>query len=614
MPKYGIHSIVIKEAAAELQSSPHDSARKAADIIHNQMPSAVMGSIGPDIFFWGPDYEAVKKIYRLYENWKKLSDIYHKIVDPIEAVIDAVGEPVEEAVETLAPNTVQMIRHLLEEIDETADLFKSALGTNLFAGVIQGADILTDAAGLSSLSQEFFKMFEPKYHLNEDEKSWYWFEMLHYRRTGDFAANLVNGSSNRTERQKAFAFGYLSHIATDITGHPFINKVCGTSYRRNVQRHVTSENFMDVWKFKNNYNENINHTLFDRLGLPSLLPTDIGDLLFETFNSTYNGASIPDRLPGGYFTRAQIDETYDVFYKVLSFMKGQAVNRPEEPFSGVADILEDALGAFSAPPSPPSSFSSACSLGDILSFGLTADSRDCYDEFFEELDEWFDYLGELIKWGLETLRNLIDLLLAIFLSLPVTVLIAILYGIQIMCYNLYRSARSVLAINGFVYPEPDELETSIGRNMTTTFQCRAHNFKTFPSISTPQRSNVVCPVPQAEKPTTAANYAPFSNLITPDWFIRDVPLNEQLLAEYADSSTPEMTIGIEQTNQFGLGNATDLTAWLVRHANDPNNNANTKKTVFANWNLDADRGYGYLAWEGKVPHDAPYQVNQEKYV
>jgi len=83
--------------------------------------------------------------------------------------------------------------------------------------------------------------------LDKPQKEWHWFDMLHYRNTGDFARALINKATSN--EKKAFAFGYLSHIATDVVGHGYVNQVVGGPYRKNVQRHVVSESFMDSWKF-----------------------------------------------------------------------------------------------------------------------------------------------------------------------------------------------------------------------------------------------------------------------------------------------------------------------------------------------------------------------------
>ena len=484
MPKYGIHHIVLKEAASQLSALPDPGARSAGEVINAELPSAVIGSVGPDLFFWGPDYEIVQKIYRLHRTIEDVLSLYNSVVAPIRSVKDAVGEATEAVVGSLAPNTLELVKRLVEEVKQTASLFKSALGMNLLNGVLEGVNLVTNAAGLGSAAHGFFQTFVPDVHRNKPESEWYWFDMLHYRRSGFFAKGLVLGAV--TPREKAFAYGYLSHIAADVAGHPYVNTIVGAPYRMNVQRHVTAENFQDSWKYKRYYNgESINRTLLARMGIPERLPADVGDLLGRTFTGVYGGLPAdrrPRRLGGnGFYTRTQIDETYDVFYKVLALMAGMAVERPTEPFSGAADILADALDAFSPPPSPPDSPSSACSWTDILSFGLTERSRECYRNFFEELESWLDYLGELMAWTLQTLLNLIDLVLALLLSLPICVLLALLYGIQLLCYQAYRSARLALATCGFVMPEPDELDTSIGRNLITLADVCAENFKNFPS-------------------------------------------------------------------------------------------------------------------------------------
>jgi len=469
MPKYGIHHIVVKDALNQLAVSQDPNAVGAAQIFQAELPSAIIGSVGPDLFFWGPDYEIVDKLYRLYQNISDVVEVYNRIVEPIRQVGDAVGDVTEALVGTLAPNTIELIKHLIDEVKETAALFKTAVGTNLFSGVIQGVDLLTNAAGLGSLSHQFFQQFVPDVHNNDLENEWYWFDMLHYRYTGQFSANLIEAAAN--DRQKAFAYGYMSHIAADVVGHPYVNVIVGSPYRLNVQRHVTAENFQDVWKYNRYYGgESINQTLLARMGLPENLPTDIGDQLNLAFRATYDhleAARRPGRLGGnGFYTRAQIDDTYDVFYKILEMMQDMAVERPTEPFSGVMDILAGALDAFSPPPEPEEP-SSACSLKDIFSAGFTEKSRECYKNFFEEVADWLSYLGELLVWTIESIFNLIDLLLTTLLSLPIMVLLAILYGIQLLCYQAYRSARMALSTSGFVLPEPDELNTSIGQNLIT---------------------------------------------------------------------------------------------------------------------------------------------------
>ena len=53
-------------------------------------------------------------------------------------------------------------------------------------------------------------------------------DMLHYVRTGDFAANLVREAQNPNEY--AFALGALAHYTSDTLGHPAVNKATADEY------------------------------------------------------------------------------------------------------------------------------------------------------------------------------------------------------------------------------------------------------------------------------------------------------------------------------------------------------------------------------------------------
>ncbi|NUO00121.1 MAG: zinc dependent phospholipase C family protein [Saprospiraceae bacterium] len=609
MPKYGIHHIILKDAITELDAMGIPPATQAAEAMKMELPSSMLGAIGPDLFFWGPDYEVANKIYLLYKNIESVVDLYNGIVQPFRTIKEAVGEASEELVGTLAPSTLALIKQLIGEMKDTAGIFQSAIGTGIFAGILEGGDLLNNAAGVGSLSRNFFQMFVPEVQKNKHETEWYWFDMLHYRKTGEFAKNLVNDA--RTPRQKAYSFGYLSHIGADVTGHAYTNQVVGTVYRLNVHRHITSENFQDTWKYARYYNgESVNKTLFNRMGLPENLPEDIADLLYTSFHKTYADGDHPKRLAGdGFYTREQLDQTYQLFYEVFKLMDKLSVDRPEEPFSGVMDILSDALNQFSPPPSPPSA-SSACDWEDTLSFGLTENSRECYEGFFEEIDNWLDYIGELLKWSIETLRNLIDLVTALLLSLPISVLLAILYGIQLLCYQVYRYARLILATNGFVTPEPDELDNSIGRSLITLFQACSKDGK-FPSRGFPETNNLVCPAPQIEFPPTVPARHSYGIKSTPNLFIKEEQFSEKWLKIFAEAKSPEETTGLERS----IGNATDFSARMIAVANMlPDVGEEAKNILFTNWNLDADRGYGFKTWKGEIPQDEPFEVKNLRYL
>lgn len=606
MPKYGIHHIVMDRAMGNLMASGVNHSQVAANEIFAHRAMANLGAIGPDLFFWAPDYAVVDKTWTLYQNIEKIVDLYNEVVQPIRDIRDAVVEPVEDAVETLAPNTVNLIREAIERMQDTAELFKSTMATGLFAGIFHGFNFLSDTADLPHLSTALFDLFIPPVQHNKSEADWYWFDMLHYRQTATFAAALKQNA--HTEQQRAYAYSYLSHIATDVVGHPFVNQIVGGPYRMHPQRHVTVENYLDTWAFNRHFSLNVNHSLMGRLNLPEELPSEIGDQLYASFMAAYENVRRPD-----FLKRDQIDETYNVFYKVVDIMHKMVIERPEEPFSGVAEILNNALqDVLDPPPSPPDSPSSACSLGDIFSLWMTSDSRDCYKNFFDELADWFEYMGELLVWTFETLADLFDLLLTLLLSLPITVLLALLYGLQLLLFQVYQSMREMLALEGFLIPDPEMLNNSHGRNLTTTALCAAAPFK-YPLQHISSGSHLVCPPTGVEQPSTAANFNPSSVNINADHFIQDLPLDMRALRSYADAEAPNNTTSLER-DRLRIGNAIDLTSWMISVASNDRASAKELKILHTNWNLDSDRGYCYKTWRGHIPQNGNDTVTNEEYV
>jgi len=627
MPKYGIHHIVLSESIDQLLNSMNQADRSAGSDLKNNIDIAMLGAIGPDLFFWAPDYDLNKKIFTLYTNIEKILKIINdKIVEPIRKIKEAIVEPIENLVSSLAPNTFALVKILINEINDTTKLFISTWHTGLFAGVVVGAEKVTDIvsmfASIPIWSQELFQLFKPPLQDNEPECRWYWFDMLHYRNTGDFARNLVLNAT--TSSQRAYAYGYLSHIATDVIGHTFVNQIVGGPYRMHVQRHVTVENFMDSWKFKEKYNDTINKVLLDKLQIKETTMTaEIRDLIEKTFHDTYGNPILhPSRLPGeGFLSKEDIENTNEMFFDILNLMKNFYVAPPQEPFSGVGAILAKILSLhIKAPPSPPHTGSgSSCSAKDIFSVGFTSESRRCYGEIFKDLVNFAKYLGEMVLYLQGILLDLLDRLTALLGSLLISELLAILYGIQIILYNIYQTFRSVLALEGFIFPEPDDLNTSHGRNLATTFLCENGSFDYFPSQEDLTVSHLLCASrDKKELPSTRSGFFPRSHLITPNDFMENTnipsnpPFSQTNLEMYAKATTPLETKFIEGNNI--IGNAKDLAVWMIGIANDVAVNSNLKDIVFTNWNLDSDRGYGYKTWKGIIPNTANGTINNLRYV
>jgi hypothetical protein len=72
-------------------------------------------------------------------------------------------------------------------------------------------------------------------------------EFLRWHGTDTFAQNLQQ--SAKTDNDKAYTYGYFSHLASAVTGKPFVNNVVGGPYRTHWWRNRLVSNWVDAWTF-----------------------------------------------------------------------------------------------------------------------------------------------------------------------------------------------------------------------------------------------------------------------------------------------------------------------------------------------------------------------------
>jgi hypothetical protein len=73
------------------------------------------------------------------------------------------------------------------------------------------------------------------------------YEFLRWHRAGQFASNLTKLA--KTAPQKAFAQGWTCHYAASVTAEPFVNNIAGGPYRTHWWRNMLVQNFVDSWIF-----------------------------------------------------------------------------------------------------------------------------------------------------------------------------------------------------------------------------------------------------------------------------------------------------------------------------------------------------------------------------
>ncbi len=610
MPKYVVHVHVMEKASERLFQEQFMDARPMVD--HRDI--AVVGAIGPDLFFWAPDYEICRIMLRILEAYDEIRKLYDATIGKIADAIEAVEEAVEDMAERIAPHTASIVEAVIREAKETAEMFESTLKRGALAAALGLDDLVADLGDMPTVTKRIFDLFKPPLQDGKPEAQWYWFDMLHYRQTGDFARNLLENAT--TPMQKAYAYGYLTHIATDVVGHGYVNQVVGGPYRTHVQRHVTVENFIDAWAFREYYGGDISTGLVDMLSLPDQLPEEVVDLLCNAFRQTYRDKPHPALLPGdGFLTKEHIRQTYTLFKRVTELLEDH-IEPPEEPFTGVLDAVWEALkDAFKPPPEPPEVGDGDCGVLDYLSFGLTEKSRECYRSLVESIKEWLEYLAELMEWILEETLALFDFLLSSLLLLPAMAIIGILYLIQLGLYRLLLLIRDQLALHGLTYPSHGLLDTAHGRNLTTPYQC-GYSLELYPAVYSADENCLQCPSHGPERPQTLP--ASYQELASPQDFIEGAPVDLKALHSYANAQTPQETRNLYL--EFGgiaapgqqrfrqIASAVELAVWMIK---------NWKKNPDAttNWNLDSDRGYAYKQWTGRLPTSPPdHTVEGESYI
>jgi len=597
MPKYATHMLVMYKATEKLLKSKFAD----ATALKNRRDIAVIGAIGPDLFFWATDYELCKVLKDIFEAWDYIVGIYNDTIGKIVKAIEELGEAVEGAIEKVLPHTVEMIEVLINECKETFELFKKVVSQGALAALLGIDDLIGDMANIPTATHKIFDMFKPPLQEGKDETKWYWFDMLHYRYTGLFLKNLIENA--RTEAQKAYAYGYATHIATDLIGHGYVNQIVGGPYRTQVQRHSLVEYFIDAWVFREYYGGDVSSELLEKMNLPESLPDDVVDLIYNAFIKTYSDKKHPQLLKSnnGFLTKEQIKETYKLFKRVTELMEVK-IEKPKEPFSNVMEILQEALEGFEPPPPPPSKDGDIC--WEALLLGLTEGSRECWEKIAETIADYLEWLGDLLEWTFETLLNLFDFILTALTAIPVSILIAILYGIQLLLYNILNSLREALAFSALAYPPLETLDSTGGLYLVHPYHCEFPK-KPYPQIHSCSQNCLQCPSKGSEKPLTIPSL--YNENATPKSFIEEIPLNLKYLDMYAKAKTPEETRklyliitgvaapGMQEWRK--IGNAIDLSVWMISNSKDP--------LIATNWNLDSDRGYAYKHWKGILPTKDP---------
>jgi hypothetical protein len=571
------------------------------------LPYFFVGCHGPDPFFFNTK-DLDPTLGKFVETYNDVGDFLR---DFEEMLLSAVPQPVLDALAAFdeAANEVIEDSALLSEIKQTFEDLNKML--TAFAAV------LTEA--LKRFVSEFnlFDLISHPYRDGASEGDWWSFDAMHYRKTGKFTEAMLEGTRDMSSPSHLYALGYLTHVAADTVGHAYVNLYSGGPYRSQAQRHKTGENFQDVFNLLGETNVDWNysklHTFynFNFTGVISdtepaenpTLPPDLAKFIADTLNQIYQEDTDIDPDYAKKISASDVDDTYRLWYR---FMK---------------------------------SFTETGTLPPPVSYSLTAELREVWEKTVDNLDD----VGDFLEDAVDSASNFG--ILSIFIVLGALVIAAVLAAAAIadgiagaittlgtstiryaacliyeQLYNAFQNFRLAIALNGLGFPMREHLgEPRLRQFVTPAFNdypggINAAAVAPFepllrfsPSFSTDpiaaifnQERHLIYSLTDGEK--RAVRPAPpsyFSSLPTHYAFGR-IPLDRDLvdqlvtLAAGSDRTEGDLTALLQSRT---LGNALELSGALYDRwfRGDP----------LPDFNLDSDRGYGYLCWtqQGDPPHE-----------
>jgi hypothetical protein len=460
-----------------------------------------LGAVGPDLFFFLPDFRAYCEKGRggpgrrvpiansLIGVAEWLEDFYAKldswILEDWERYFGPGSENTEEAISRFTGDLSTLVS------DITAGF--AAVGT-------------TALLSLASQAHDWWGLFSLGLNKGYDNQDFFWSDMLHYRKTSRFGRSLWEIANEReatglptpekateiADQLRAYALGYITHLAADTAGHPFVNEKSGGPFRTHWQRHHLVENHMDAQTYDDEhggddiYNELTESGLHYRiafkddgadgrslpqytvtdnadtlqdlyvrrrhLDLDSEMPPELADLLFKAMGKTFNTAAAPtlagaaDSSPriimggDGRPDVATIRLAYDICFRYLklSMLDGFKHEKPKPPL--VIPNFQPPL--------------------------LTDPHDDPPNEGDPDMSFWDWVLAILrfIRWLAAVAIWLATILPAMALDVATYLprLIAY-YTIELPLYYMVKAERRIMVMSGFLHPMKDEIDKGLVR-------------------------------------------------------------------------------------------------------------------------------------------------------
>ncbi|MBV4488143.1 zinc dependent phospholipase C family protein [Pseudomonas sp. SWRI153] len=519
---------------------------------------AHFGSVGPDYLYfykndWGPAGQVGHLWFSLIDELKDVVGLYNTAVS--------------------AQNNVE---------DWLTGGLASALQANV--ELIKGT-ISADIAKLATSNIDFFEVFAPPIASKPYEAdiiNWWWADIAHQHRTTEFARCLWEKSEGNPAF-RAYTLGYLTHMATDIVGHPYINLIAGGPYRNHWRRHNFVERIYDTHFWKKQKGENLLESACHKLvhfagyypDQPEI-PKNLCDFLSECYQETYKTLNISSGIP----TSGDVNEMYQIYYKyLLGATDNSLLNLPKPPddfdwFDLDVWIQQKLKSVLDRQPN----------LGRAPTIRI------------DDPKSWKSFLAGLLSyliWLAELATMIATILVAVAARIATTPARYLLWKLSLVLYQLYDMSRLALVMAGYVHPTPDQVDKYFG-GITSP------DYNTFQEVGTPflhitnveQTYHLVHPY--------SMDYGSSVRLESPRCRIMKNHV------EYGDATNlffGKKISGITSNDVAGLCTYQDMPiASIPEFGALLCNQFQINRGVFLpNFNLDGDRGYAWPTWIARDP-------------
>ena len=624
MPGPSVHYIVGEKLSEQYPNQINfNSDRNEERFLFNQETLSILkehpkfvnfGTLGPDFLFFNVrDWPVagtfpVKLYIKFAEAVKKVEGLVEETFPKLQQA-QRKREQIEDTIDDIVDNspTLSAIRTIFNDVKAIVELMDATIDTAL-------EDIITSNVNIYNLVSHPIQSCEAK-------DKWWWFDTLHYRRSGKFAEYLLEHSKDDPELH-AYAIGYLSHVAADAVGHPYVNNIVRGPFRTHAQRHNVVEKYQDVSalqhykskdfglselhrEFRFNHNEHRKipeyETIIDTLtpeitdiGLPPKLTELFSRATKEVF--TENG----EHLFGGGMEPEEVDAAYRLWYSWFkSSTSGATLPTSLDDIPPLTEEIREAVENVIEKTTEVGEEVSRA-IRDIFSGGSSGSSFDPGD-----IVNLFNKLKRLIKTTIKAAYSIIELIEEVFTSLTEHAIHFLLNQLYQAFYSIYDYFKLSVSLNGLSFPssrylDDEKIQHMLNPNQPDVRGRILNNTWPFPlkQIDTGdgwyreanQEAHLVYPTTDLEE--EEATPAPFSySDESHDYFIDKPIFLDPSFIE--DLNNPiDLNDLSNRTKKEVMGNACELTGALYHmfENNQP----------LPDINLDADRGIAYPCWESET--------------